>query len=128
MKVIFISLVIFLCALATQTRKNKLRDASLTGKDFKISPHIFLEGNLKDLNGKYLKSQIDLTTVVSNLNGVLTIGKGGAFNKTCKDCKVDEKLVLACQCQDVNGTYKGSSLKLGSKIANINGVFTVQKK
>jgi len=124
MKIVIISLVTLLCALATQSLK--IKDASDSGKDFKISTHLVLEGKLKNMKGQFVNSQTDISIYVSNQNGVLTMGRGGGFNQTCKDCKVDEKLNLSCSCQDAKGAWKASSLKLGAKIENMNGFFKVK--
>lgn len=126
MKFLIICLAIIICYLTNEsTSKNKSKDASKTGKKFKIVNNHILKGKLKkDRNGKYIESEIDLTHLIANRNGKLEFIEIGDYQKTCSNCEVDKKLNLKCVCEDKDGKPVKAKLNLGRSIINDHGKFS----
>jgi len=125
MKFVLLSLVTLLCSLAIQSLSTQ--DASDSGRNFRLRQNHILDGQLRDRSGRYRSSSIDLSGFIANINGNLKFQRNGLFNRTCRNCSINQRLVLSCTCQTANRRWISTTLRTGAFIENENGRFVIRR-
>jgi len=126
MKYLIISLFPFLFCLVIQSLR--MKDASDSGINFSLRYNSILVGQLRDRDGNFKLSEIDISRDISNIDGNLTYGRGGGFDKTCRNCSINQRLILSCTCQRAIRGFKQTTLRTGAFIQNNDRNFEIRRK
>jgi hypothetical protein len=82
-----------------------------------------LSASCYNIAGQAQSTSLDLNTCVTNGNGVVSFQVNGGYGASCTGCALSGT-VMSCQCYDVAGQAKPTSIDLNQGISNCNGVLT----
>ena len=117
------TILIVLIGLSSSLRKRTQTKGnfSATCKNTRLNGSTLISECLT-MNGKSVETSVNLSKCVTNNNGNLQ--KGGAYDRSSQNCRLEGASVLRCEALTSNGaTNKNAKIDLNTFIANINGVF-----
>ncbi|KAH7162085.1 Cyanovirin-N [Dactylonectria estremocensis] len=94
---------------------------SQSSRNIRIEDSLLYADCLKEDNRTWVPAEINLDSVIGNINGSFQWGKQ-AFSQSARDIHLEENSTLAASLANEVGTYgPDQTVNLDDHIANING-------
>ncbi|GAB7361051.1 hypothetical protein MBLNU230_g1091t1 [Neophaeotheca triangularis] len=109
--------------VAAKNPQVKAGNFHASSRNMRLEAGRYLVADCADRRGNHHESMIDLNDCLTNTMGKVLWARGGNFRASARNVKLEENgAVLVCEAGNGSGGWTKSTVRLGERITNENGV------